>query len=80
MIVFVADQDPFTRPPHPMLVIVLFQPLQSRKYGGIFFRLVLFRAECVVAEWEEADRLRLVCGKGFGEYGSGVHELPVIYL
>lgn len=32
MIVLVADQDPFARPTHAMLIVVLFQSFQPRKY------------------------------------------------
>lgn len=78
VVVLVADQDPLTRPPHPVLLIVLFQPLQSREYGGILFRLILFRAERIVAERKEADGLGLVRREGLGEYGSGVNELFVV--
>lgn len=77
MIVLVANQNPLTRPPHPMLLIVLFQPLQSREDGGIFFRLVLFGAEGVVAERKEANGLGLICREGLGEYGPEVDELHV---
>ena len=75
MIVFMADQNPFASPPHPMLLVVLLQPLQPREHGGVFLRLVFFRAECVIAERKEANRLRLVCGEGFGEYRTGINEL-----
>ncbi len=77
VIVLVADQNPLTRSSHPVLLIVLFQPLQSREYGGIFFRLILFCAEGVVAERKEADGLGLVCGEGLREYGPEVDELSV---
>jgi len=77
MIMLMADQDPLTRPSHPMLLVVFFQPLQSCEDGGIFFRLVLFRAEGVVAERKEANGLGLVRGEGLGEDGSEVDELQV---
>ena len=32
MIVLVADQDPLARPTHAMLIVVLFQSFQPRKY------------------------------------------------
>lgn len=69
MVVLVADKDSLAGSTHAMFVIVLFQPLQACEHGGVLFRLVLFRAEGVVAEREEADGRRLVCVECFGEDG-----------
>jgi hypothetical protein len=81
MVVFVADQHALARPPHAMLLVVFFQPLQSRKHRRIFFWLAIFGAECVVAEGVEADRLRLVCVEVFGECGpAGVSMDRAIWL
>lgn len=48
MVMLVTHQHALTRPPHPVLPIVLFQPLQPRKYRRVFLGLRLFRPECVV--------------------------------
>lgn len=69
VVVFVADQDPLARPAHAMLVVMFFQPLQSRQHRGVLFGLVLLGSEVVVAEGVEADRFWLVGGEGFGEDG-----------
>lgn len=74
MIMLMTDQDPLTRAPHSMLLVMLLEPLQACKHRGIFFGLVLFGPEGVVAEWVETDRAGLVRGKGFGEDGTGREE------
>lgn len=53
-----------------MLFVMFFETLQAREHGGVFFRLVLFGAEGVVAEWIEADCGVLVGREGFGEDGA----------
>lgn len=68
---FVTDQDPFAGAAHAMLFVVLFEALQAREHRRVFFRLVLFGAEGVVAEGVEADGFGLVGGEGFGEDGPG---------
>ena len=70
VIVLVADEHAFAGPAHAMLLVVLFETLESRDHRGIFFWLVLLGAEGVVAEWIEADGLWLICGKGLGEDGT----------
>lgn len=52
-----------------MSVVVLLQSLQTRKDRRIFFWLVFFGAEGVVAEREEADGARLICVERFGKDG-----------
>lgn len=61
VIVFMADQDSFAGSAHAMFHIMLFQSLQTCEYRGILFGLMLFGAESVVAEGEEANGGRLVC-------------------
>lgn len=70
VVMFVADQDPLARPAHAMLIVMLFQPLQSRQHRGILFGLVLLGSKVVIAEGVEADRFGLVGGKGFRENGA----------
>lgn len=60
VIVLMADQDALACPPHSMLLVVLLQPIESRKNRGIFFWLVLFRAKCVITEGEEANGFGLI--------------------
>lgn len=48
---------------------MLLQPFQTRQHRRVLFRLILFCAECVVAEWVQADCLWLVGVEGFGDYG-----------
>lgn len=66
MVVLVTDKNAFTRPPHAMVFIVLLQPLQTSQYRRILLRLLLFGAECVVAQWIQAEGLGLVVVEGFG--------------
>lgn len=47
---FVANQDAFTCPPHPILLIMLFQSFEACQDRGVLFWLGLFGAECVIAE------------------------------
>lgn len=60
VIVFMADKDALTRPSHTMLLIMFLQSLQPGHDRGVFFWLLLFGAECVIAERVESDRLWLV--------------------
>jgi len=60
MIMLMADEDTLTRSPHPILLVVLFEPLQPRKYRRIFLRLIFFGAKCVIAEREQANSLWLI--------------------
>lgn len=48
---------------------MLLQPFQTRQHRRVFFWLILFCAECVVAEWVQADRLWLFGVERFGDYG-----------
>lgn len=50
---------------HTMLLIMLLQSSQPCLNAGIFLLLLLFRAECVVAEWVEAECLGLICVEVF---------------
>ena len=52
-----------------MTVVVLFQSLQARQYGRIFFWLMFLGAEGVVAKREEANGGRLVCVECLWDYG-----------
>lgn len=56
-----ADQDALAGSAHAMVHIMLFQSLQACEHRWIFFGLVLFGTESVVAKWKEADGGRLVC-------------------
>lgn len=66
VIVLMADEDALAGSTHAMLIVVLFQSLQASEHRGVFFRLVLFGAEGVVAKREETDGGRLVCVECFG--------------
>lgn len=77
VVVLVTDQNALACSTHAMLVVVLFQPLQTREHRGVFFRLVLFGAEGVIAEREEADGERLVCVEWFGDDGP-VHSTSLL--
>jgi uncharacterized membrane-anchored protein len=70
VVVFVADQDALTCPSHAMFLVVLFESLQAREYGGVFFWLAIFRAECVVAQRVEAYSLGLFCVEVLGKDGA----------
>lgn len=67
VVVFVADQDAFAGSAHAVLRVVLFEALQSRKDGGIFFRLAIFCPERVVAQRIQANRLGLVAVEVLGD-------------
>lgn len=56
-----ADQDALAGSAHAMVHIMLFQSLQACEHRRIFFGLVLFGTESVIAERIEADGGRLVC-------------------
>lgn len=71
MVMFVAHQDPFARPPHAMLLVMLLQPLQTCDDRGILFGLVFLRAEGVIAERVKADCFGLVGGESFGQDRPG---------
>ena len=64
---FVADKDPLAGAPHSMFDIMLLEPLETCKDGGIFLGLGFFGAEGVVRERIEADCLWLVVIEGLGE-------------
>lgn len=66
VVVLVTDQNALTRPAHAMLLVMLLEAPQSRNDRRIFFWLVLFRAEGVVAQRIQADRLRLIRVESFG--------------
>ena len=70
MVVLVADEHAFARAPHPMLFVVLLEPLQPCEYRRVFFRLRLFCAKGVIAERVEPDWSRLGGGKGLWDCGS----------
>lgn len=61
-------QDALAGPPHAMLLVVLFESSQPRLDRGVFFGLVLFRAERVVAQRVEADGFGLIRVEVFGKY------------
>lgn len=69
MVVLVADEDALACAAHAMLVVVFLETLEAREHRGVFFGLVLFRAEGVVAEREEADAGGLIGGERFWEDG-----------
>ena len=77
MVVFVADQNSFARPPHSMLYVVLLQALQAREYRRVFLRLIFFGAEGIVAEGVEPDSFGLVGRKGFRQDWPA-HEIELI--
>lgn len=60
MVVFVANEDAFTRATHAMVGIVLLEAFQTGDDGRIFFRLCFLDAECVVGERVEGDFGRLL--------------------
>lgn len=64
MIVLVADQDSLAGAPHAVLDIVLFETLEAREDGGVFFWLGFFGAEGVVGEGVKADGFGLVGVEG----------------
>ena len=66
-----ADQDALAGSAHAMIHIMLFQSLQACEHRRIFFRLVLFGTESVVAQRIEADGGRLVCVERLGGDGPG---------
>ena len=70
VIMLVADQNSFARPSHAILMVVLFQSLQSCRDGRVLFWLVFFGAKGVIAEWEQADGFRLVGVECFWEDGT----------
>jgi hypothetical protein len=70
VVVLVADQDALTCPAHAMFLIVLFESLQAREYGGVFFWLAIFGTERVVAQRVEAYGLGLFCIEVLGEDGA----------
>ena len=74
VVVLVADENPFAGPSHAMLVVVFFQAPEPCKDRGVFFWLVFFGAEGVVAEGIEANGFGLVGVEGFWEYGTGRRE------
>ena len=49
MVMFVTDEDAFAGAAHAVELIVLFETLKAGEDGGIFFGLIFFRAEGVVA-------------------------------
>ena len=51
----------------PCSIIVLFEALEAREDGGVFFWLGFFGAEGVVGEGVEPDCFGLVAVEGFGE-------------
>lgn len=65
MVVFMAYEDALAGAAHSVLFIVLLEALKPGKDRWVFLWLVLFCAECVVAEGIEADGLWLVTIKGF---------------
>ena len=67
VVVFMAHQDPFARPAHAMLLVMLLQPLKARNHGGVFFGLVFFCAKGIIAKGVKTDRFGLVRGKSFGQ-------------
>ena len=70
MVVFVADQDALTCSSHAMFLVMLFESLQSRKHGGVFFRLAIFCSKGVIAERIQADGLGLICVEVLGKNGA----------
>ena len=72
MIVFMADENPFTRPSHAMLAVVFFQSFQSGEDGRVFLWLVLFCAKGVVAQWIQPDCFRLVVVELLGDYRTRI--------
>jgi hypothetical protein len=50
MIMFMTDENPFTSPTHAMLFVMFFQPFQAGEHRRVFFGLILFGAEGVIAE------------------------------
>jgi hypothetical protein len=63
----VAHEDPLAGPPHAVHDIMLFEALEARKNGGVFFRLGFFRAKGVVRERVKADCFGLVAIERLGE-------------
>ena len=56
----VADQYALAGLAHAMFHVMFFQPLQTGEHQRVFFRLVLFGTEDVVAQREEAGSWRLI--------------------
>ena len=71
VVVLVADQDALAGSAHAMFHVVLFQSLQTGEHRGVFFRLMLFGTESVVAQREEAYSRRLIGVERFRDDGSG---------
>lgn len=69
MVVLVADEDALAGAPHAVDIVMLFEALETREDGGVFFWLRLLGAECVIGEGEESDCLGLVAVEGFGKNG-----------
>ena len=55
MVVLVADEDAFAGAPHAMVFVMFFEALEAGEDGGVFFGLVFFGSECVVAQGVKAD-------------------------
>lgn len=66
MIMFMAYEDTLAGTAHSMLFIVFLETFESGENRGIFFWLVFFCAECVVAERVETDGFWLIAVEGFG--------------
>ena len=69
MVVFVADEDPLTGTSHSMFNVMLLEPLEACKDGGIFFGLGFFSTKGVVRQRVEANCPGLVAVEGLGEDG-----------
>ena len=67
MVMLMADEDTLAGPAHAIFLVMFFKSFQASDNGCVFFRLILFRAERVVAERVEADGFWLVRIKGFGD-------------
>ncbi len=75
VVVLVADQNGLACSSHAVLIVVLFQSLQTRKHRRILLRLAIFGAECVVAERIQPDCLGLVRIEVLGQDGTVQSQL-----
>lgn len=61
-----THENPLARSPHAILLVVLFQTLETRQHRWIFLGLVLLGTESVVAEGIEPDGLGLISVERLG--------------
>lgn len=71
----VTHQNPLTRSPHAMLLVMFFEALEARNHRGVLFRLSFLRAKGVVGERVQANGLWLIRVESFGDNGSGLKKM-----